>query len=79
MLGAFVISFLLAFNNLEISFYNLGAIPTLPSLAWGSLRYGLKPELFALASLVNGVVFVAFAILYILMRYGIVRFGYRGV
>jgi ABC-type spermidine/putrescine transport system permease subunit II len=33
LLGAFLISFILAFNNLEISFYNLGAIPTLPSIA----------------------------------------------
>lgn len=79
MLGAFVICFLLAFNNLEISFYNLGAIPTLPSLAWGSLRYGLEPELFALAALVNGVVFLAFAVIYVLMRTGLVRFGYRGI
>ena len=47
--NAFLISFILAFNNLEISFYNLGAIPTLPSVAWGSLRFGLGPELFALA------------------------------
>ena len=53
LLGAFLISFILAFNNLEISFYNLGAIPTLPSVAWGSLRFGLGPELFALASLVQ--------------------------
>jgi spermidine/putrescine transport system permease protein len=78
LLGAFLISFILAFNNLEISFYNLGAIPTLPSVAWGSLRFGLGPELFALATLVNGFVFLAFAIMYVLMRYGIVRFGYRG-
>ena len=79
MLGAFVITFLLAFNNLEISFYNLGAVPTLPSLAWGSLRYGLEAELFALAALVNGVVFLAFVVVYVLMRTGIVRFGYRGI
>ncbi|MEX2650812.1 MAG: ABC transporter permease subunit [Alphaproteobacteria bacterium] len=79
MLGAFVITFLLAFNNLEISFYNLGAVPTLPSLAWGSLRYGLEAELFALAALVNGVVFLAFVVVYVLMRLGIVRFGYRGI
>jgi len=78
LLGAFLISFILAFNNLEISFYNLGAIPTLPSVAWGSLRFGLGPELFALATLVNGFVFLAFAIMYLLMRYGVVRFGYRG-
>jgi ABC-type spermidine/putrescine transport system permease subunit II len=78
LLGAFLISFILAFNNLEISFYNLGAIPTLPSVAWGSLRFGLGPELFALATLVNGAVFVVFATMYLLMRYRIVSFGYRG-
>jgi len=77
MLGAFLISFLLAFNYLEISYYNLGAIPTLPTVAWGSLRYGLKPELFALAALVNGLVFVVFVVMYLLMRTGLVRFGYR--
>jgi ABC-type spermidine/putrescine transport system permease subunit II len=79
VLGAFVITFLLAFNDLEISFYNLGAVPTLPSLAWGSLRYGLEPELFALAAVVNFTVFLAFVVIYILMRLGIVRFGYRGI
>jgi ABC-type spermidine/putrescine transport system permease subunit II len=78
MLGAFLITFLLAFNELEISFYNLGAIPTLPTLAWGSLRHGLRPELLALASLVNGLVFLVFAVMYLLMRTGLVRFGYRG-
>ena len=76
--GAFLISFILAFNNLEISFYNLGAIPTLPSVAWGSLRFGLGPELFALAAIVNFIVFAIFAIMYFLMRYRIVLFGYRG-
>ena len=78
MLGSFLITFLLAFNELEISFYNLGAIPTLPTMAWGSLRYGLKPELLALASLVNGLVFLIFLAMYLLMRTGLVRFGYRG-
>jgi ABC-type spermidine/putrescine transport system permease subunit II len=78
LLGAFLISFILAFNNLEISFYNLGAIPTLPSVAWGSLRFGLGPELFALAALTNGLVFLVFTGMYILMRTGIVKFGYRG-
>ena len=77
LLGAFLISFILAFNNLEISFYNLGAIPTLPSIAWGSLRFGLGPELFALASLTNALVFIVFAVMYVLMRTGLVKFGYR--
>ena len=77
MLGAFLVSFILAFNNLEISFYNLGAIPTLPTIAWGSLRFGLGGELFALAALVNGVVLGAFVVMYLLMRYRIVSFGHR--
>ena len=77
MLGAFIISFILAFNNLEISFYNLGAIPTLPTIAWGSLRFGLGAELFALAALVNGVVLLVFTTMYLLMRYRIVSFGHR--
>jgi ABC-type spermidine/putrescine transport system permease subunit II len=77
MLGAFIVSFILAFNNLEISFYNLGAIPTLPTIAWGSLRFGLGGELFALAALVNGVVLAAFTVMYLLMRYRIVSFGHR--
>ncbi len=78
LFGAFLIAFILAFNNLEISFYNLGAIPTLPSVAWGSLRFGLGPELFALAALVNAFVFVIFAVMYGLMKTGLVKFGYRG-
>ena len=77
MLGAFIISFILAFNNLEISFYNLGAIPTLLTIAWGSLRFGLGAELFALAALVNGVVLATFTVMYLLMRYRIVSFGHR--
>jgi len=77
MLGAFIVSFLLAFNNLEISFYNLGAVPTLPTLAWGSLRHGISEELYALASVINVIVFVFFAVLYILMRTGILRLEYR--
>ncbi|HEY0276085.1 MAG TPA: hypothetical protein VGC31_08465 [Paenirhodobacter sp.] len=63
ILGAFLTSFLLAFNNLDISFYNLGAIPVLPTLSWGSLRYGLKPELFSLSTLVNGFILLCFMVM----------------
>ena len=78
ILGAFLTSFLITFNGLDITFYNIGAKPTLPTISWGSLRYGLKPELFSLATLVNGFIVIVFLILYILMRKGIVKFGYRG-
>jgi ABC-type spermidine/putrescine transport system permease subunit II len=75
--GAFLISFILAFNNLEISFYNLGAVPTLPTITWGTLRHGIEPELYALASVVNVFVFVVLITLYFLTRFGLVRLGAR--
>ncbi len=75
--GAFFVGFILAFNNLEISFYNLGAIPTLPTIAWGTLRHGIKPELYALASIVNGFVFVILIVLYFLLRTGLLKLDIR--
>ncbi|WP_216671332.1 ABC transporter permease [Mangrovicoccus sp. HB161399] len=77
LLGAFLISFILSFNNLEISFYLLGATPTLPSVAWGALRYGVKPELFALATLVNLTVLAGLAGMYVAMARGWAKFGHR--
>lgn len=78
VLGAFVVSFLLSFNNFDISFYNLGAIPTLPTIAWGTLRHGIEPELYALASVVNVLVFAGLIVLYVLIRLGYVRLGVPG-
>ncbi len=78
VLGAFLVSFLLAFNNFEISFYNLGAVPTLPTIAWGTLRHGIEPELYAMASVVNALVFTGFVVLYVLIRTGAVRLGVPG-
>ena len=43
----------LRFNNFEITFYNVAAIPTLPTIAWGTLRHSIEPELYALATIVN--------------------------
>ncbi len=77
LLGAFIVAFIMAFNNLEISFYLLGATPTLPSAAWGALRYGVKPELYALATCVNLVVFLLLGLIFVLMRTGLVSFGHR--
>jgi len=75
--GAFIVSFLLAFNNLEISFYNLGATPTLPTLAWGSLRHGISQELYALAALINAAVFTFLGLLYVLLRLGVIRLSFK--
>jgi ABC-type spermidine/putrescine transport system permease subunit II len=75
VLGAFLVSFILGFNNFEISFYNLGAVPTLPTVAWGTLRHGIEPELYALATLVNVVVFLLLGVLYLLIRTGLLRLG----
>ncbi|GBD46928.1 ABC transporter permease [Methylopila sp. Yamaguchi] len=77
LLGAFIVTFIMAFNNLEISFYLLGATPTLPSVAWGALRYGVKPELYALATCVNLVVLCVLAVMFVLMRTGLATFGHR--
>ncbi len=78
ILGAFLVSFILAFNNLEITFYNIGAIATLPTIAWGTLRHGIEPELYSLAAVINGLVFLILIILFFLIRLGLVRLGYRG-
>jgi ABC-type spermidine/putrescine transport system permease subunit II len=75
VLGAFLVSFILGFNNFEVSFYNLGAVPTLPTVAWGTLRHGIEPELYALATLVNAAVFVLLLVLYLLLRTGLLRLG----
>lgn len=77
ILSAFIVSFLLAFNNLEISFYNVGATPTLPTLAWGSLRHGISPELYALAAVINAAVLALLAVLYLLLRSGAIRIDFR--
>ena len=78
ILGAFLVSFILAFNNLDITFYNIGAIATLPTIAWGTLRHGIEPELYSLAAIINGLVFFILIILFFLIRFGLVRLGYRG-
>ena len=75
ILGAFLVSFILAFNDLELSFYTLGAIPTIPTATWGALRFKFAPELFSLASLINAFVFSVFVILFLLIRTGLLRLG----
>jgi ABC-type spermidine/putrescine transport system permease subunit II len=75
LLGAFLVTFILAFNNLEVTFYNIGAIPTLPTLAWGSLRHGVKPELYAMAAAINIVVLAVLAVLYVLLKRRVIRLG----
>jgi len=75
VLGAFLVSFILGFNNFEITFYNVAAVPTLPTIAWGTLRHGIEPELFALATIVNVLVFILLFVIYMLIRRGTVRFS----
>lgn len=75
ILGAFLVSFIMGFNNFEITFYNIGAIPTLPTITWGTLRHGIEPELYAIATLVNGFVFLLLFIIYLLIRSGRLRIG----
>ena len=77
LLGAFVVTFILSFNNLDISYYSLGAVPTMPAVAWGSLRFGIKPELYAITALVNAAVLLCLLVMFLLMKLEVVRFGYR--
>lgn len=77
VLGAGIVSFLLAFNNLEVTFYQVGAVPTLPTLAWGELRHGVSEELYALTSIINAAVFLLLIALYALLRTGWLRLDYR--
>ncbi len=78
ILGAFLVSFILGFNNFEITFYNVAAVPTLPTIAWGTLRHGIESELYALATIVNVFVFAVLFILYLLIRRGTLRIGVPG-
>ncbi len=75
VLGAFLVSFILGFNNFEITFYNVAAVPTLPTIAWGTLRHGIEPELYALATVVNALVFGVLFVIYLLIRQGALRLG----
>jgi len=75
LFGAFLVSFILSFNNFDVSFYNLGATPTLPTVTWGTLRHGIEPELYALSSLIIVFVLLVLAVLYFLIRFGWVRIG----
>lgn len=75
VLGAFLVSFILGFNNFEITFYNVAAVPTLPTIAWGTLRHGIEPELYAIATIVNALVFVLLFVIYTLIRVGALRLG----
>jgi ABC-type spermidine/putrescine transport system permease subunit II len=75
VLGAFIVSFILGFNNFEITFYNVAAVPTLPTIAWGTLRHGIEPELYALATIVNVLVFFLLFVIFLLIRMGALRLG----
>ncbi len=72
LLGSFLISALMAFNSYQISFFTLGAVPTLPTLVGGMLRNGLSEDTYALTA----VVLLAALLLGVVALAG-VRFGAR--
>ena len=47
----------------------------LPTIAWGTLRHGIEPELYALAIIVNLLVFALLFIIFLLIRLGALRLG----
>nr|VFJ89541.1 MAG: ABC-type spermidine/putrescine transport system, permease component I [Candidatus Kentron sp. LFY] len=66
LVGTWIICFLIAFNDNGITGYAVGAEPTLPTMIWGSLRYGLDGELWSLASLILFGVLLLIFIIYLL-------------
>ena len=68
----------MAFNGFKIAFCCLGIIPSLSVFAWGALRRGIKPELYALASATNAFVFVPLIVFYAPIRTGSVQIGAPG-
>lgn len=63
----------MGFNNFEIDFYDIAAVTTLATIARGTLRHGIEPELYALATVVNLPVFVVLFAIYLLIRQGMLR------
>lgn len=63
LLGAFLIPFIIAFNNFTLTFYTVGATTTLPTTTWGQLRHGIRPALFSLSA---GIVIFSLAIILVL-------------
>lgn len=77
LLGALLLGFLVAFNGLEITFYNVGATPTLATVAWGMLRHGIKPELYAFSTMVVVGILAVVGVLAVLVRWRIIERGGR--
>lgn len=70
LLGAGVAGFLVSFNELNIQLYHVGAMPTMPTIAWGMLRYGIKPELYAFSIAMMALIFLLLAVAALLVRFG---------
>ncbi|MFB6122285.1 MAG: ABC transporter permease [Haloferacaceae archaeon] len=68
LLGAFLIPFIIAFNNFTLTFYTVGATTTLPTTTWGQLRHGIQPALFSLSAAI-----VIFSLVVILGLFFVLR------
>lgn len=68
LLGAFLVPFIIAFNNFPLTFYTVGATPTLPTITWGQLRHGIRPTLFSLSALISMISIVVVITLYFVTR-----------
>lgn len=51
LLGAFLVATIIGFNDLDITFFTIGASTSVPTLTFSQMRYGLSPSLFALSAL----------------------------
>lgn len=52
LLGAFLISTIIAFNNYNLTFFTIGAKSTIPTLTFTQMKFGLSGSLFALSAIV---------------------------
>lgn len=69
LLGAFLLPFLLAFNNFDITFFTIGADSALPTVTWGQLRHGIRPALFALSTVIVLLTFAGILVIHVLGRF----------
>lgn len=69
LFGAFLLPFLIAFNNFDLTFYAIGASSSLPTVTWGQLRHGIRPTLFAISSIIVFLTLVVTSVLHLLGRY----------
>mgnify|MGYP000663437642 CR=1 FL=1 len=72
LLGAFLISTIIAFNDYNLTFFTIGASGSIPTLTFSQLKYGLDASLFALSAIIAiGSLLIVFSLSVLLSFTGI--------